>query len=399
MIEGENIICISNTTWYGQYTKSTVQIMSMLARRNRVVFVEYPFTIKDIFTSIFGKQNAPVARMLGLKKRLQIIKTENASKVRHLVVPPVVPVDFIKNDKIFQFFFRFNKFIYKRVLLKTIKKLNLSNPIIITAYNPFYGLPLIGKLKEKSNIYYCYDGIGTRRHGERIYEIDELFSKSVDGIITTSDHLNRNKKKMNPHSYVVKNGVDFKLFTTQAKSNISPLEIRKKIGYIGSLDHRFDIDTVEHAIQKLSQFDFEFTGNLRNGSIKQRLEKYSNVKFYPAIAPKEVPSLLAEYDLGIIPYLENAINRNIYPLKINEYLAVGVPIVMTSFADLPEFKRYVSTANSKDDFVQKILNEIRNDQDKLIPERIRFAESNSWENKAIEFGSILKKIITNGNNK
>jgi hypothetical protein len=28
----------------------------------------------------------------------------------------------------------------------------------------------------------------------------------------------------------------------------------------------------------------------------------------------------------------NEVNKNIYPLKINEYLAVGVPVVMTAFA-------------------------------------------------------------------
>jgi hypothetical protein len=30
--------------------------------------------------------------------------------------------------------------------------------------------------------------------------------------ITSSDYLNAEKKKLNPRSYVVKNGVDFKLF-------------------------------------------------------------------------------------------------------------------------------------------------------------------------------------------
>jgi hypothetical protein len=57
---------------------------------------------------------------------------------------------------------------------------------------------------------------------------------------------------------------------------------------------------------------------------------------------------LAKYDLGIIPYKMNEVNRNIYPLKINEYLAVGVPVVMTAFADLTDFKSTVKAASSRE---------------------------------------------------
>lgn len=397
MIKGEDIVCISNTTWFGEYTKSTVQIVSRLALHNRVIFVEYPFTVKDLIYAALGKQKSPVKRMLGLENRLNIIKTDKQSEIYHLVVPPVLPVDFIKNDTIFSFFFKMNIAVYKKQIKKVMQKLGIQNPIVITAYNPFYGLPMIGKLNEKLNVYYCYDGIGTRRHGKRIFPVDELFSKSVDAIITTSDYLNSQKLLMNPNSFVVKNGVDFLAFNTFAKKTPQTGTQRRKVGYIGSLDHRFDIDTVEYAVNKLKNVDFEFTGNLRNQQIKQRLEKYDNVRFRPAVDPSEVPELLAGCDAGIIPYLVNEINKNIYPLKINEYFAVGVPIVMTPFAHLPEFTGLVSVSEDQEDFARKIEWELNNDSAVKIQERIEFAKSNSWDQKADEFGEILQKLINHGN--
>jgi hypothetical protein len=72
MIDNENIVCVSNTTWEGFYTKSTVQLLSLLAQQNKVLFVEYPFTWKDLLFTIIGKGRAPVARMLGLKKGLKL---------------------------------------------------------------------------------------------------------------------------------------------------------------------------------------------------------------------------------------------------------------------------------------------------------------------------------------
>jgi hypothetical protein len=32
----KNIICISQTTWHGEFTKSTVQLLSLLAEKNKL---------------------------------------------------------------------------------------------------------------------------------------------------------------------------------------------------------------------------------------------------------------------------------------------------------------------------------------------------------------------------
>lgn len=395
MIEGKNIICISQTTWHGEFTKSTVQLLSLLANKNTIVFVEYPFTVKDVIMSLLGKQRAQVSRMLGFKKRIVEEKTDNDAVVKHLVIPPVLPVDFIKNESIFQKFFSINAFIYKNQLRKTIKELKLDNPIIITAYNPMYGLPMIGELNEYLNVYYCYDGMDTQRHKSRIYNIEQQFCRQVDGIITTSDYLNSEKQNLNAQSYVVKNGVDFKLFEPHTKKSVSTPSAEKKVGYIGTLDFRFDIDIMEYAIQELPQVLFEFTGYLLNQNIKERLSKYDNVAFFKSVKAHEVPELLSKYDLGIIPYKMDEVNKNIYPLKINEYLAVGVPVVMTAFANLTDFKSMVKAAENKALFKSYIENELKNDNDLLIKERIEFAKLNSWESRVVEFGNFLEKIIEN----
>lgn len=392
MIKGKDIVCISYTTWYGPYTKSTVQILSRLALHNRLIFVEYPFTLKDVFTTIIGKTNVPVLRMLGLKERVDVIETDVNSKVFRLIAPPMFPVDFIQNEKLFAPFYKINSFLYRWALKKTLKKLKFKDTIVITAFNALYGLPMVNSLDEKINIYYCYDGIETRRHGNRIFKIDEDFSKAVDGIITTSDFLHQGKEKMNKNSYVVKNGVDFELFNVHAKKEINKNRERKRIGYIGSLDHRFDIDTMEYCIKNSPNIDFEFTGDLRNKTIKERLDQFENVKFFPPIAPGAVPELLATYDLGVIPYIVNEVNQNIYPLKINEYLAVGVSVVLTPFAKLPEFESIVSFSENKEDFLEKVQMELDKDSNELIGERIKYSEANSWNNKAVEFAEVVEKI-------
>lgn len=389
-----NIVCIANTTWYGKYAKSTVQIMERLAKDYNVLFVEYPFTIKDVYATLRGNQQAPVKRMFGLQNRIRKITTDSQTAVYNLVIPPVLPLFFLRNEKVFHFLFRFNVFIYKRTLKRALNKLNFSDPVFITAYNPVYGLSLINAMNESAHIYYCYDGVEAGFYGQRIFEIEKEFAMKVDGIITTSDYLNNEKIKLNKNCFVVKNGVDFPHFSKFSKTDIYQRE-RKKVGFIGSLDPRFDINTVEYAIEKLTNYDFEFIGDMRNLIMKSRLSKYPNVRFFDPVQPNEVPELLAKYDVGIIPYIVNEVNKNIYPLKINEYLAVGVPVVITAFAYLPEFHGVVSVAHNQQDFVKLIVEESMSDNKIKIEQRVMFASRNSWESRTDDFAKHIENIIIN----
>jgi len=392
MISGHNILCISNTTWYGPITKSTVQLVSRLAASNRVLFVEYPYTWKDVIQTLMGKGRVPVKRILGLKNRVISLKTDQDTRVHHMVVPPVFPCDFIKNDKLFQLVFRLNAFVYGYSVKRALKKLGMSNVISVSAYNPFYGLAMKGKFREILNVYYSYDGPNRKRHGNRIYSVDAGYSRAADAVITTSDYLASEKKKYNPECFVVKNGVDFDAFSGYAR--ISDFRRDKvRIGYIGSMDFRFDIDMVESAVKALPQYEFHFTGGIRNEAIRERLSAYPNVVFSAAVKPEEVPALLAGYDAGIIPYLQNEINKNIYPLKINEYLAVGVPVIMSRFSELPEFQHIVEVAVSPGDFVQKVESAVESDSPGRRKERIQFASLNSWDRRAEEFSSVLETLL------
>lgn len=391
MIKGKNIICVSYTTWEGEYTKSTVQLLSLLALNNNVVFIEYPRTIKDLVKGLLGNVNIPVWRMLGFRSRIKSITADTGAKLKHVVMPPVIPTASVKNRKILNLFYKWNTSIYRREVLKIQRRYKLENPIVLTAFNPVYGLAMLGKLNEDKNIYYCYDGMDLERNNEETIEREKEFCQKVDGIITTSDFLNNQKQKLNSQSFVVKNGVDYNLFKSFSKSEVSS-STTKRVGYTGSLDYRFDIDLVEYAVKELPDISFEFTGAVLNRAVVERLKDYQNVVFHPAVHSSEIPMVVSNFDIGIIPYLLSDINKNIYPLKINEYLAIGVPVIMTAFAELNDFDGMAEVIHTKEQFVAQIREELSNDSVELISERVAFARSNSWENRARIFESILNKF-------
>jgi glycosyltransferase involved in cell wall biosynthesis len=393
MLKGEKIICISFSSWDGPYTKSTVQLMSLLSKDNDVLFIEYPYTFKDLINGFLGKRDISVKRLLGVTKRLQVIETPFDSIVHTLVIPPTISFNFIESDLIYKLLLYINRLIYQYSVKKALKKLNWINPIIINAYNPVFGNELIGSFNEKAIIYYCYDGYFTDKRGIRAYYADMAFSSRVDGVIVSSEYLSDQKRKYNNKIYVIKNGVDYDLFLKHTKKTITQNAARKKIGYIGSIDQRFDIELVKHLVESLSECIFELVGEVRNIEAKTILSKYNNVIFLPAVGASEVPELLKEFDVGIIPYLCTEMNRSIYPLKINEYLAVGLPVVMTNFAELKEFEGYIGVAESKADFLKKIVFALENDSVLQIEKRRDFASQNSWTARAECFSKAIVEIL------
>ena len=65
---------------------------------------------------------------------------------------------------------------------------------------------------------------------------------------------------------------------------------------------------------------------------------------------------------------------------------------MTRFAELPEFSVFVAVSATKDEFVQKIEQELQALDQVTIDKRIAFASQNSWEERALLFGATLEAV-------
>lgn len=387
MKEGKDIVCLTMTTWEGDYMKTIVHMMSQLAKNHRVLFVDYPFTWKDVATSALGKSNAPVKRMLGTNKRLRTLQTRHG-EVYHLTLPPTLPINWISNQKIYQTLNDLQSNLIKASITNAMDQLGFESPIVINAFNPLIGLPLAGKLGESKLIYYCYDEIRAAEWcGKHGGSLEDEFLKKVDKVIVTSEGLLESKSKTHSDVTLVKNGVDFDLF----HQAFNPEKKQKKvIGYVGSIDFRLDYELLETLIRSFPHCDFHFVGRITEPLKQKRLDLHENVTFMGAKQPNEIPQYLSEFDVGIIPFAKNEFTKNIYPLKINEYLAAGLPVVSTDFAPLSDFEEFVSIATEADAFTQKLQDELTLDTVNLAQLRIAMAKKNDWSARATQVEELLK---------
>lgn len=378
-------------TWEGDYMKAVVQLMAELAKHNRVIYVNYAYTFKDLLGGVLGKNNTPINRVLGREGRLQSkIKNDNG-ELFILYPPPVMPTNFIKNEKVY-----YNK--QSKQAQKVGKAINAAqaelgfkDAILINAFNPQFGLPLIGKLNESLRLYYCYDEINAaqwcKAHGGRV---EREFLTKVDGVIVTSEGLLATKSKQNKNCFLVKNGVDHSLFS-QAMSN--EVKSEKVIGYIGSIDDRIDYELLGKVAETYNEYKLKFIGRVTYDYAYDFASKYKNVVLTGAKQPKELAAELKEVDLGLIPFVTNEFTKNIYPLKVNEYLAAGKPVVSTNFASLNEFKNHISIANNHTEFLKSINQELNFDSLEKRKQRNEFAKANSWANRAEVFSQIIEDLL------
>jgi len=136
---------------------------------------------------------------------------------------------------------------------------------------------------------------------------------------------------------------------------------------------------------------FVFVGPYQCETIAQAgLDKLPNLIFTGSKPITALPAYLRYFDCAIIPYLKTETTKYIYPLKINEYLAAGLPVVTTHFSDdLNDFESVVSIEEKNEDFIRKVESSISTNSPELIKERMIFAANNSWAKRVEQFWELL----------
>jgi glycosyltransferase involved in cell wall biosynthesis len=380
------------TAWRGDMAMNVKNIASVLARHSTLIYTDYPYTLKDLLWALLGLKPAPVGRLLGWQPRLMKVATNYDSELHVLHLWPLLPINWIGHRGLQRLGLKINAWMIRQNVRAAMRQLAVANPVVVNGLNPLIGLDNIGKFGERGLVYYCYDQITAARwiarHGQWV---EPLFMAQVDVTITTSQALLEEKQALTRRIGAVKNGVEYGLFH-QAFGH-GPQNARPQVGYIGVVDDRIDYPMIGQAATRCPNIDFVFYGRLSHPELAAPIRHLPNVKFHDFVPYQEVPQKVADMDLCMIPFVKSEFTRNIYPLKINEYLAAGKPVVKTDFAHLPDFEGIVSTSTDLETFVAAIAQELATDSEAKREQRAVFAQQNSWEARGALFAQIIDEAL------
>lgn len=388
------ILCTGFPAWEGDYQKSTVQLMRAMAEHHDVLYVEFPFSWKDVWQG-WRTNKKPYKRIMGLEPRLRKMETSGEGTLHILTLPPIFPINGLSAGGLYEKLAAFNAQKSRRAINKALGSLAFERPLLINAFNPFLGVYLHGSLQVAAEFYYCYDQIGAARwtntHGPRL---EERYLQQVDGLITSSEPLLSEKLLDGQAGIVVKNGVNLKIFEQAYLPD--PGNIGGTVlGYLGSIDDRIDLDLLFEVLDQWQDAKLLMVGRIMEPEIEARLRAHPRVEVTGPQQPESLPQWVKRMDIGLIPFVTNEFTKYIYPLKINEYLAAGLPVVSTSFSDLSDFDEIIYRGDDPDSFLAAGKRAVAEDSREQRVKRRAFAQTHRWEARAAQLTAWLGEQLQN----
>lgn len=390
--------------WDAIYSSGTYSTAKEIALKNRVFYIDHPFTYKDFKN---GKEtNDIIIRKEALKSGINIFrKVDEAPGLFTAVTPPLMyPINFLPDGFLYNFMYKLNDNKLYKTILKIIEEHSVKNFIFINSYDPFYCNTFPDSFQPLLNIYKTSDDISqadyTARHGIRL---ENEQAKKADLVIATSIELTKKMLVQNPNSEFFPNAANVELFSTALFEDLpKPKELEgiktKIIGYSGALSTRLDYELFKKTAEYHKDKTLVLLGSKDNPHYRNvGLEEMDNVVFCGSMKLEKLPSYLKYFDCAIIPFEKTLLTKSIYPLKLNEYLAAGCPVVVTDFAPLPEFESVISIAKNDDEFVRLIDEEIKNDSNNKKLERNKLASGNSWSARVEQLWDIIIKNLEKKN--
>lgn len=210
-------------------------------------------------------------------------------------------------------------------------------------------------------------------------------------VFASADSLYRRMLSVNPNTHLLNNAAP----VTPPAAGPRPVELHGRtgpvIGYLGTLDWRFDVEHVHSAALALPDFTFALVGRV-NRDQEQRvapLRGLPNVLLPGEVSLAEGDAWVNAFDVGLIPFVPGAMNDAINPVKMFMYLSVGLPVVSTNIAECRALS-HVAAANSFETFAAAIARAVAEDNVVARDRRRKFAAENTWDTRAREAVDILR---------
>lgn len=188
---------------------------------------------------------------------------------------------------------------------------------------------------------------------------------------------------------LVRNGVDLKLFDRDSRNEDPiPQLSHPRVLVIGTFDSWFDRELLRSVMLERPDWQLVLAGE-RKADL-EALTALPNVTFLGRVELDRLPGLVADCDIGLAPFTVEPFAVKSSPGKIYQYLAMGLPVLCTSFVDPSVFAGQVMVAPADPGiFAQAIEDLLRADSPELAAARRSFAAERSW---AARFDAIEAEL-------
>jgi glycosyltransferase involved in cell wall biosynthesis len=270
---------------------------------------------------------------------------------------------------------------------------------------------------ESLTVYYCIaDFAELTPHARAIKESERAIIEMSDVVFAQSLELAKRCSEGRKHVSVFPFGVNLDLFSTEnghsnghlnkpsgerdepgsSASTLLPGLRRPIIGYVGGLHRHFDIELLATMARERPDWSWVLIGPLQ--SPFNGIKRMPNVHLLGPQTHHQLPNYIRNFDVGIVPYLHNEYTATVVPTKINEYLAMGKPVVST---DLPEVKAFndeydvlITSSNYPAEFLSSIEKALRlSEGDAGTAYRRKIAALSNWDERIEQMSNLIERKL------
>lgn len=396
-LKGREIIIFGLPRFDSEIESTNFTMAKILARENKVYYIENPFTLKDYFRFRHGKQHEN--RKGYYAPWSTAIKDTEIANLKVVVPPVLLSINFLPEGFLFRSLLKVNEFLLKWKLKTLIKSRNIKDFVFINSFN-FHYPNVIRGFAPVVKVYHCLDPLilpFDSRHG---IISEEILVRDSDVVLCSARQLYLEKKIQNPSTYFVPNAADI---THSSKALDADLKVKELIaniakpivGYFGAIERRIDYVLLEKVIAGNQDKQFVFVGPVFKEYIPESLGRFANVHFTGPVPYEALPSVIKGFDVALIPFKKDEVSRTIFPLKLFEYLGAGKPVVAIDFnPDLKEFTgnavRYCADAAEFSAAINEVL---VTDSAAKKEERVAIATENTWDRRIDQMAEIIASHI------
>ncbi len=273
--------------------------------------------------------------------------------------------------------------------------------ILAWYYTPM-AIAFTNHLTPEAVVYDCMDELSAFQGAppELIEREQKLFAKA-DVVFAGGASLYESKRNQHDNVHLFPSSIDRKHFAAAREFTVDPSDQSKipspRIGFFGVLDERMDRDLLRAIAKARPDWHFVLIGPVVKIQ-HEDLPHGDNLHYLGPKAYADLPTYLANWDVAMLPFAQNASTKFISPTKTPEYLAAGKPVVSTPIRDV--VKPYgeqgmVHIAESPAEFVVAIERSLQPTDARKLATVEEYLNSTSWDKTFQEMMTAIAVVLAN----
>lgn len=382
-LTGRDIVCVGFADWDTDLWTNQHHLMSRLARENRVLFVE---SLGLRRPQLAGRDVKRIVRRLRAG-----LRAPRPADGLHVLSPLVLP---LHSNRVVR---AVNARLLPALVARAAKRLSLEKPIL-WAYVP-QAEALLDALDPELVVYHCVDDIAAQPgiDAASFRGAERRFAGRADLVLASAPALAERMRTLSTNVLYAPNVADTDLFATALRegpidSGMAALPAPRIVFTGAIVTTKLDLDLIVALARARPHWALCLVGPVGPGDPRadvSALRAEPNVHLLGGRSYEQLPAVLRAADAGIVPYARNSLTEGIFPMKVYEYLAAGLPVLATelpALADVPDVLRAADAGQ----MAELLERELREDSDARRAARSRRAAAHSWDRRLAEIASAVQ---------